>query len=250
MSIRAIIVEDEKLTAERLEKLVYKHTNVLIEANLYSTKSAIEWLKNNTLPDVIFLDIQLGDGTGFDVLDSIDAYPHVIFTTAFDQYVLKAFKHNSLDYLLKPVKPEDLQAAVQKLDKVRSTTSASTAFDHLNASIFKKYKRKFLVKIGLKYRSVSIDEISYFHSQDSITYLRSKEGNSWIIDHSLDDLDALIDPQFFFRINRHMIVKEDQINSIDSYFNSRLSLELIPAFNEDAIVSREKVKAFKHWLDN
>jgi len=249
MNTRAIIVEDEKLTAERLEMLVHKHTNVEIVAKLYSMKSAVNWIQQNILPEIIFLDIQLGDGTGFDVLEAIDAYPHVIFTTAFDQYVLEAFKHNSLDYLLKPVKPEELTVAVQKFDKVKPKNELSTAFDHLNAHIFKKFKRKFLVKIGLKYRSVSVDEIGYFHSQDSITYLCSKGGNSWIIDHTLDELESLLDPQSFFRINRHIIVKEDRIASIDSYFNSRLSLELDPSHKEDAIVSREKVKAFKNWLD-
>jgi len=249
MRTRAIIIEDEKLTAHRLETLVHEHTEVEIIANLYSMKSAISWLQQNALPEIIFLDIQLGDGTGFDVLDSIDAYPHVIFTTAFDKYVLEAFKHNSVDYLLKPIKPEDLTAAVEKFEKVRPSADLTVAFEQLNKHLFKVYKRKFLVKVGLKYRSVTVDEIAYFDSRESITYLFSKGGNSWIIDHSLDELESLLDPQYFFRINRHMIVKEDQISSIDSYFNSRLSLELEPGFKGDAIVSREKVKAFKMWLD-
>ena len=249
MSIRAIIVEDEKLTAQRLEKLVHTHTEIEIIANLSSKKSAVSWLKENKLPEIIFLDIQLGDGTGFDVLDSIDSYPHVIFTTAFDQYIMEAFRHNSLDYLLKPVQPDDLTRAVEKYDKIHSATEISHAFDQLNAHLFKKYKRKFLVKIGMKYRSVSIDEIGYFHSQDSVTYLCSKGGNSWIIDQSLEELESLLDPQSFFRINRHMIVNENQISSIDSYFNSRLTLELMPSYSGDVIVSREKVKAFKNWLD-
>ena len=249
MKTRAIIIEDEKLTADRLEQLVHSHTEVEIIANLGSKKSAVQWFQQNSLPDIVFLDIQLGDGSGFDVLDTIDSYPHVIFTTAFDQYVMEAFKHNSLDYLLKPVKPKDLQAAVEKFDKVRPEAEVATAFEQLNVQLFKKYKRKFLVKIGMKYRSVSIDEIGYFHSQDSITYLCSKGGNSWIIDQSLDELESLLDPQTFFRINRHMIVSENQISSIDSYFNSRLSLELMPSYDGDVIVSREKVKVFKQWLD-
>ncbi|MCP4460400.1 MAG: response regulator transcription factor [Cytophagales bacterium] len=249
MKTRAIIIEDEKLTADRLEQLVHSHTEVDVTANLSSMKSAVQWLQQNPLPDIVFLDIQLGDGSGFDVLDAIDAYPHVIFTTAFDQYVMEAFKHNSLDYLLKPVQVEELQTAVQKFDKVRPEVDVSSAFDQLNVRLFKKYKRKFLVKIGMKYRSVSIEEIGYFHSQDSVTYLCSKGGNFWIIDQSLEELESLLDPQSFFRINRHMIISENQISSIDSYFNSRLSLELMPAFAGDVIVSREKVKAFKNWLD-
>ncbi len=249
MKISAIIIEDEKLTAERLEQLVESNTEVKILATLSSMKSSIKWLKENSLPEIIFLDIQLGDGTGFDVLDSIDSYPHVIFTTAFDQYILEAFKHNSLDYILKPVQPDDLIRAVEKYDKIHSSTELSHTFDQLNAHLFKKFKRKFLVKIGLKYRSVGIDEIAYFQSQDSITYINSTEGNSWIIDNSLDELENLLDPQLFFRVNRHTIVKEDRIATIDSYFNSRLSLELNPSCSENVIVSREKVKKFKEWLD-
>lgn len=249
MSINGIIIEDEELTAERLENLVSEHTDVTIIARLSSVKSAMQWLDQNENPDILFLDIQLGDGTGFDILQHIDTWPHVVFTTAFDQYVLEAFKYNSLDYLLKPIKAEDLKRAVQKLQHIQKGIDLSGVIDHLNSQLFKKFKRKFLVKTGLKYRSVSVDEISCFYSKESVTHIRSSDGNSWIVDYTLDEVESIVDPQQFFRINRHILVKEDGIASINSYFNSRLLLEIKPPFEGELIVSREKVKLFKQWLE-
>jgi len=249
MSIRAIIIEDETLTAERLDALLKKHTSVQVLAHLHSVKSATEWLQINALPDLIFLDIQLGDGTGFDVLDKIEAFPHIIFTTAFDQYTLEAFKFNSVDYLLKPIKPEELRRAVEKFEKVQPRTDLPLMLDKLGAQLLRTYKRKFLVKVGLKYQSIAVDDIAYFYSNDGCTYLRTKAGQSRIIDPALDDLEQLINPTHFFRVNRHMMVHSDHIVNIDSYFNNRLILDVTPAFDGQVIVSREKVRAFKDWLD-
>ncbi|MEQ9405436.1 MAG: LytTR family DNA-binding domain-containing protein [Cyclobacteriaceae bacterium] len=249
MKVTGLIIEDEKLTAERLESLVHTYTEVDIIERLYSVKSAVKWLQKNELPQIIFLDIQLGDGTGFDILREIDSWPHVIFTTAFDQYALEAFKYNSLDYLLKPVKPEELKNAVEKLYRIKRNPDMSDMMDQLDARLFKKYKRKFLVKSGLKFKSVSTEQISCFYSKESCTYLRSDEGQSWIIDHTLDELQSLLDPQNFFRVNRHVLINEGKISSIDSYFNSRLLVGIDPPFEEDIVVSREKVKQFKSWLD-
>ena len=249
MKVHSIVIEDEKLTADRLEKLIHEHTDLHVVQKLFSVKSATEWLKRNPLPDVIFLDIQLGDGTGFDVLEEIDAWPSIIFTTAFDQYVLEVFKYNSVDYLLKPIKPEELQQSVDKLKNIHSAADLSVVVDQLNNRLFKKFKRKFLVKIGTKYKSVSTAQVSCFYSKDSSTYLRSEAGDSLIIDRTLDELESLLDPKNFFRINRHIIVNEDKISAINSYFNGRLLLEIEPALEEEMIVSREKVKAFKQWLD-
>lgn len=249
MKVDSVIIEDEKLTADRLEKLIHEHTDLQVVKKLFSVKSAIEWLQRNPMPEVIFLDIQLGDGTGFDVLEEVDAWPSIIFTTAFDQYVLEAFKYNSVDYLLKPVKPEELQKSVEKLRNIHNHADLSTVVDQLNNRLFKKYKRKFLVKIGTKYRSVSTEQTSCFYSKESCTYLRSETGDSLIVDRTLDELELLLDPKSFFRINRHIIVNEDKITAINSYFNGRLMLEIEPEFEEEMIVSREKVKAFKQWLD-
>ncbi len=247
--MNAVIIEDEELTAERLENLVKAHTDIQILTQLHSVKAAKKWLSENQLPDLIFLDIQLGDGSGFDVLDSFDTFPHIIFTTAFDQYAIDAFKYNSVDYLLKPIKPKDLENAVAKLKKInQSSADLSSLVEQIKGQITKTYKEKFLVKLGLKYHTFHTSEIAYFYSEEGESYLKTNEGKTSIIDHTLDNLENLLDPNSFFRVNRHMIIKTSQIVSIDSYFNNRLSLELNPSFHEKIIVSRDRVKNFKKWL--
>jgi two-component system, LytTR family, response regulator LytT len=247
--MRAIIIEDEILTAKRLAKLVEEHTDLEIIESLHSVKSAVKWLSQNPKPEIIFLDIQLGDGSGFDVLESIGDFPFVIFTTAFDQYAIDAFKYNSVDYLLKPVKVEELQRAVEKYKKIRTDQDLPEIIDQLKTQLIKKYKQKFLIKTGEKYHSIELDQIAYFYSVDGYSYLQTKEGKSHIVDLTLDELSNVLDPQLFFRINRHMIISATQMESIESFFNNRLMLKLKPTFNGDVIVSREKVKAFKQWLD-
>ena len=154
--MKVVIIEDEELTADRLNGLIEDNTDLEVLTCLYSVKSAVTWLKSNPTPDLIFLDIQLGDGSGFDVLDKIETFPHIIFTTAFDQYALDAFKYNSIDYLLKPIKVEDLLKSIDKLKKVNTApaTGIPSLIDELKAQINKKYKSKFLVKLGLKYHSL------------------------------------------------------------------------------------------------
>ncbi|WP_370089374.1 LytR/AlgR family response regulator transcription factor [Ekhidna sp.] len=247
--MNAVIIEDEQLTAERLKKLILEHTSLKVIQTFYSVGSAKKWLEENESPDVLFLDIQLGDGTGFDILDALESFPRVIFTTAFDKYVLDAFKYNSVDYLLKPIKSEDLIAAVAKLKKVQSQADISQMVRNLKSQLQSGYKKKFLVKTGHKFQSVGVEDIAYFYSESSTSYLRTLKSESLIIDHSLDELQKILDPERYFRINRHMIICDDYITSIDSYFNNRLLLTLKPEFSEQVIVSREKVKAFKEWLD-
>lgn len=247
--MNALIVEDEDLTAERLHKLVTNQTSIHVVGLVHSVKEAKSWFSNNEMPDLIFLDIQLGDGSGFDVLDSIETFPHIIFTTAFDQYAVDAFKYNSVDYLLKPVKKEDLERAVEKLEKVNpSAIDVKSLISQLQSTNHKQYKEKFLVKVGLKYHSFHTHEIAYFYSEEGETYLKTKENKTNILDHTLDSLAKELNPSSFFRVNRHMIVSSDQILSIDSYFNNRLSIKVNPEFPEPIIVSRDRVKAFKKWM--
>lgn len=247
--MNAIIIEDEELSASRLEKLVQEHTSIQVDAIFYSVKSALQWLKENETPDLLFLDIQLGDGTGFDILNELTSYPSVIFTTAFDKYVLDAFKYNSVDYLLKPVKSEDLVSAVEKLKKVQGQNDMTQVVDSLRDHLKTGFKKKFLIKIGHKFQSIAVEEVAYFYSESSTSYLKTLNGDNLITDHSLDILQTILNPEDFFRINRHMIVCDKHITSIDSYFNNRLMLKLKPEFDDQVIVSREKVKAFKEWLD-
>jgi DNA-binding LytR/AlgR family response regulator len=246
----ALIIEDEKYSADRILKLVEDHTSLSVLNVLYSVDSAKNWLDKNKVPDIIFLDIQLGDGTGFDILDHIQTtFPFIIFTTAFDEYTLKAFKYNSVDYLLKPIKQDELEAAVKKIERINSVELASKIED-LRKDLVKGYRNKFLIKTGLKYQSVKVEEVSYFFSKNGTTFIKTRNDDSFILDLSLDTLESTLDPEVFFRINRHMIINNRNIESIDSFFNGRLLLEVSPSYDEEIVVSREKVKAFKHWLDN
>ncbi|MEP1035060.1 LytTR family DNA-binding domain-containing protein [Ekhidna sp.] len=248
--MKALIIEDEKLTADRLLKLVNEHTSINILNTCYSVKSARQWINENECPELLFLDIQLGDGTGFDVLESLETFPHVIFTTAFDKYVLEAFKYNSVDYLLKPVQSDKLVLAIEKLKKVRVQGDLSDVIGNLKSQLSSAYKQKFLVKTGLKYASIPVQDIAYFYSESSTTYLKTNHEESMIVDHSLDEIEELIDPSCFFRVNRYMLICDKNIVSIDSYFNNRLLLSVKPEYKENIIVSREKVRSFKDWLDS
>ena len=248
--MNAVIIEDEKLTADRLNKLVNEHTSVKILHTFYSVNTAKEWFQKNECPDLLFLDIQLSDGTGFDILEAMETFPQVIFTTAFDKYVLEAFKYNSVDYLLKPIQSDKLVLAIEKLKKVRVQGDVSGMIDQLKLQLGNKYKQKFLVKTGLKYASIMVSDIAYFYSESSTTYLRTNAGESMIVDHSLDELEDLLDPTSFFRVNRHMMVCDLTIDSIDSYFNNRLLITVKPEYDENIIVSREKVRLFKEWLNS
>jgi two-component system, LytTR family, response regulator LytT len=247
MKRTAVIIEDEVLSAERLSGLLSAHSTIQVATCLHSVKGARDWFAQNDIPEILFLDIQLGDGTGFDILEQLTAFPKVIFTTAFDQYTLEAFKYNSIDYLLKPIKPDELAGAIEKLDKLEPN-HLHQQFDSLNAHLFRKYKSRFLVKTGMKFQSIPVEDICYLYSEDSTSYLKTTSGK-YILDQPLDELEKLMDPTHFFRTNRSMIVRNVAIKNIETYFNGRLLLELIPGCDFEVIVSREKVKAFKEWLD-
>ncbi len=250
MKTKAIIVEDELLTAERLAKLIDELTDVEIIAQLNSVKNARRWLEANSLPDIIFLDIHLGDGSGFDVLNAVDGFPFVIFTTAYDKYTLEAFQYNSIDYLLKPIKPKELVKAVGKYEKLKHTNFKPKQLESLVQDLKKQYKSRFLFKVGSRYQQVLCEDIAYFFSHDGLNYARTKHTETYITDHNMDELETLLDPENFFRCNRGMILCNSYIKSIHAYFNSRLLLELVPKFEHgQVIVSRDKVKLFKEWLD-
>lgn len=250
MTKTALIIEDEKLTADRLIKLLADLTDVEVIDHLSSVNAAKSWFESNTLPDIIFLDIHLGDGTGFDILDFVVGFPFIIFTTAYDKYTLEAFQYNSVDYLLKPIKPKELIKAVQKVEKLSQAQAQMVSIDKLKATIEKKYKTRFLFKVGSKFQRMNVVDLAYFYSHDGLNYARSCEGETFISDHIMDELEQLLDPQDFFRCNRGMILRADNIKEIHSYFNGRLLLKLNPTFDHgEVLVSREKVKAFKQWLD-
>lgn len=250
-----IIIEDEYAASTHLKKLLtqLKH-NINILAILESVEDSINWLKNSGEPDLIFSDIQLSDGLSFEIFKKIQVQNPVIFTTAFDQYAIQAFKVNSIDYLLKPIQLADLQQSLQKYDQLAAKYSAlpTSNLEALLSQLSTKqpsFKSRFLIKTGQAMRSISINHIMYFFIERQLVHLRLKDGKSYFLDHSLDELESMLDPSIYFRVNRQMIVSISSIKSIQSYFNNRLFLTLNPAHSTNVIVSREKVAAFKKWLD-
>lgn len=247
--MKALIVEDERLSAKRLQALIEKeHPQIKLQGSLLSVEDARIWLSSNPAPDLLFLDIQLNDGTGFDVLQLFEDPPPVIFTTAFDHYAIKAFKFYSVDYLLKPIESYELQLALGKLRKmhekgwIQQLPGLTKVFDH-------GYKKRFLIRVGEQFHKVPVEDVAYFNSQQATTYLTDDSGKRFQIDQSLDQLEQMVSPLEFFRVNRKFMVALKAISNIHTYFNSRLLLILDPECSQDVIVSRDRVSNFKRWMD-
>lgn len=247
-----IIIEDEELAAERLEKMlaeVAPGTEVI--ARLGSVKESVKWLTSNKA-DLIFLDIQLSDGLSFSIFEQVTTGTPVIFTTAYDQYAIKAFELNSVSYLLKPVRKNDLIDALQKYKSLKSAFSID--FDSLLTSMQGQkpdYRRRFLIQISDKFRKIETDDIAYFYAMEKSIFLTTFEGISYPLDLSLDNLIVVIDPSQFFRINRKFIVSMRAIKNMYAWSRSRIKIILIPPVNDDSdtIVSVDRAADFKKWLD-
>lgn len=247
--MKLVIIEDEELSAKRLAKMISEIIpSAKLLAKLESVSKSLVWFKENPKPDLIFLDIQLNDGNAFDILKEINDYPKIIFTTAYEQYALDAFKHNSIDYLLKPIEASELKRAFEKLENIKSleTIEYKEKIDSLKTQFPAGFRERFLVKIGPQFKSIPTNAIKYFFYSDGLTYLQTEE-SALPIDYTLDQLKEELDPKLFFRINRQFILKISSIKEIHSYFNSRLLLTLSPSFKEEVIVSRERVLNFKIW---
>ena len=250
-----VIIEDEKRAAKRIETLLKEiNPDLKVKSILHSVQEANSWFANNALPDLIISDIQLGDGRAFEILEKIEELPLVVFTTAYDEYAIKAFKSNGIDYLLKPIDKEELAQSIEKFLKLRRTDS-NLDIQQL-ASILKSdkpvFKSRFMIKVGEKLKSIPSDEIACFYSLNGGTYLQTNEKRNYTIDYSMDQLDELMDERSFFRINRKLMINFNSILVIHTWSGSRLKIELtseIPELEDDMLVSRERVKQFKEWLD-
>ncbi len=253
--MHALIIEDERLSADRLKVLINKiDPEIVILDVLDSVSSARNWFRDNSPPDILFLDIQLNDGLGFDVLTELKIEIPVIFTTAYDNYAIKAFKFNSIDYLLKPIDESDLQHSIEKLraqPRPAEPLSAGVGqdFGQLKKILTGDFKKRFLVKLGDQYRSVNIENAGYFYYQDGMTYLIANDGKKYPLDYTMDHVESLLHPLEFFRVNRKLILSIPCIKEIHSYFNSRLLLRLSPELADEVIVSRDRVADFKRWMD-
>lgn len=253
--MKILIVEDEQPAAKQLAKLIRKaRPQAQFLPALDSIESVVDFFNSPpSLPDLIFMDIQLADGLSFTIFDQIQIDIPMIFTTAFDQYALRAFKVNSIDYLLKPVDPDELVNALEKFETIylnRPTPITPDLLSELkNALTQPQYKERFLIKIGQQLIYLRTEEIRYFFSEDSLVYAITEKNKKHLIDYSLEQLEQVLQPKFFFRINRKIILHLEAIDRIHTYFNGRLKLDMLPKQELEPIVSRDRVADFKKWLD-
>ena len=246
--IKTLIIEDEKPAARKLERLIRLFPDLELVATLHSVEEGVEWFQNNSHPDLIFSDIVLGDGLSFDIFEKVPTKSFMIYTTAFDQYTLKAFKLNSIDYLLKPIMEEDLEKAVTKYKSFLPSEQSSNSLEI--KSLIKEEKQKLsriLVKIGYNLKIVQTDEVSCFYSENKIVYLQTKERN-YPTDFTLDELQEVLDDKKFFRVNRQFIINSNFIKNIHTSPYYKVDMECQP--EEEITVSRDRVKDFKDWLSN
>ena len=252
--MNVLIIEDEPQAAQRLETLIKKLVpNIAVLAKIDTITKSVEWIKSHPAPDLIFMDIQLADGISFQIFEQCEVKSPVIFTTAYDEYALKAFKVNSIDYILKPVDKDELEMALKKYHALVSGGTKSTVkLDNIEQAIqmlTKKYKTRFVIKVGEHLRSVEVTDILFFLSMEKATFCYTKDARKNILDFTLDQLEGLLDPAMYFRINRKYIVSTESIQDMISYTNSRLKLILKNSDDRDVIVARERVQEFKEWLD-
>ena len=246
-----LIVEDEKPAAEQLKRLLKKAApEAFVHGPLQSVKQSVARLKDNPTPDLIFLDIQLSDGHSFEIFDQLKVKAPVIFCTAYDQYALRAFKLKSIDYLLKPIDPEELETAVQKFNDWQSPPSLDIAALRENMQPAANFKSRFVIKIGDKLSVVATSSIDFFFSESKNSFLQTEGGKQYPIDYSLDQLSEILNPSRFFRINRKYFVSLNSIEDVRSYSGSRLKLKLRHSPDTDILVSRDRTSEFKTWLDS
>lgn len=252
--MKILIVEDEPLAAAQLAA----HISALrpasqIVAVCDTVKAVVSWMNANNSPDLAFFDIQLGDGLSFEIFEQIDFQVPVIFTTAYDDFAIRAFKVNSIDYLLKPIDRNDLEKALQKLEHLSNPVTSSISHDIISELVDslgkKNYKERFLVKVGTHLRVIETSETLYFYSFEKGTYAKLTDGKDYLLDQSLELVETMIDPGQFFRINRKYLVALKSISDVITYSNSRLKLKVQHSNDDDFLVAREKVKDFKNWLE-
>jgi DNA-binding LytR/AlgR family response regulator len=249
--MNVLIIEDERPASARLIRLLKKiDPSIEVLDVLRSVEQSVNWFHSHPLPALIFMDIQLEDGISFELFESIRIETPVIFTTAYDAYMLKAFKVNSVDYLLKPISPEELE---QALTKYNTLHRPRTDYSHIESLINQlqpvKTKERFLIKIGEHYRPVAVADILCFYIRERNVFLFTKQGKHYPADDSLDKIESAIDSQKFFRINRHFIIRFEAICDILAYSSNRLKLTLTGWKEEEILVSRERVSEFKKWID-
>ncbi|ARK12885.1 LytR/AlgR family response regulator transcription factor [Fibrivirga algicola] len=255
-----LIVEDEELAVRKLRKLIdaVEHT-LQVQGVTGSIEESVSWLQQHPAPDLIFMDIELADGQSFEIFEQVEVRSRVIFTTSYDEYALQAFRVNSIDYLLKPIQKEDLQRSLKKLRDLTAQEPALSPTSGINiekllrelqgvGGLVNEYRKRFLVKHGQKLLSIQTGEILYFYTDERISFFKTHNGQKFLVDYTLDELADSLDPAYFFRANRGLIISHQAVEQIQPYFGNRLILTLKPAFEKEALVSRERVSEFKVWM--
>lgn len=251
--MNVLIIEDEKPAARYLKRMLEKQ-EVSVSQLLHSVAEAVVWFQNNKHPDLIFLDIQLSDGLSFEIFDKVEVHSAIIFTTAFDEYALQAFKLNSIDYLLKPIDEDELKVAVKKYKLLKpQVQNVQFNFEDIKKLLInpigREYKKRFTTKIGQHLKMISVEEIECFYSENKGTYAHTVDGRNYLLETTLEQLEEELSPETFFRISRKFYININSIKDIISYTNSRLQLKLNSYSEQEVIVARERVKDFKLWLE-
>jgi len=254
--MNVLIIEDEPFAQKELKRLLngLDH-DIQIMKCIDSVEESLNYLADHPDPDLIFMDIQLSDGLSFEIFNCTEVKPPVIFTTAYDEYAIKAFKVNSIDYLLKPIEEEDLGHALKKYNKWKKLSEKQETFFSTKQlekvlGLYKPaYKLRLVVKLGDRIKHVEAKEIAYFYSEDKVTFINTTAGERFIVSYSLEQLESMMNPVDFYRLNRKYISHINAIDSIDKYFNSRLKIGLKPEVEDDVLISRTKVSDFLNWLE-
>ena len=252
--MKVLIVEDEAPAFRRLEKILSEiNPEIEIVEVLDAVEDTVKWFNSHKMPDLVLMDIQISDGISFQIFDEVEVKCPVIFITAFDDYLLKAFKVNSIDYLLKPIKKEDLEIALNKYQHLKETFSSkeidmSVLLSKINLND-KNYKSRFLIKQGEKMLSIRSEDIVCFHTKHGVVHINTKSAKTYLSDYTLDDLMKQLNPDVFFRANRQFIVNAEFINLVHKHFKGKLLVELFSFSEEQILISSEKATTFKQWLD-
>lgn len=251
--MKILIVEDEDLAVKRLQKILLSlEEPVEVIGITDSIKDTVKWLNENQAPDLVLMDIELADGQSLNIFELTEVKCPVIFTTSYDEYALKAFKVNSIDYLLKPIQTEDLQAAFKKYKSLRHDEvddGVQKLVTELRQKLGKnEYRKRFLVKNGQRLIGVDVNDIAYFFTDGRLNFFRTIDNKKHIVDYTMEELEDMLDPESFFRISRSFFITFSSVVKIEDYFGNRLSLQLKPESEKEVLVSREKVTAFKKWM--
>lgn len=257
--MKILIVEDEELAVRKLQKtLADVDSTASVVGVTESIESTVAWLQKNPDPDLILMDIELADGQSFEIFSRVEVKSPVVFTTSYDEFALKAFKVNSVDYLLKPIQKDELESALNKYRQIKGLYSPSLPASDFNIDSLvkelqqklqlKEFRKRFLVKHAQKLVSIEVDEIAYFFSDGRLNFFKTFDNRKFVVDYTMDELEVMLDPEKYFRISRSFYISVESVDQIHDYFGNRLLLHLKPAVDKEALVSREKVSDFKKWM--